>query len=73
MIATPPPVEQQLIMVSAILFSPEEGMSPFGRVSANINAVTIRRAPKDHLGQVPPVTGSVTRHLPTATRQRTLP
>lgn len=26
MIATPPPVEQQLIMVSAILFSPEEGV-----------------------------------------------
>lgn len=25
-IATPPPAEQQLIMVSAILFSPEEGM-----------------------------------------------
>lgn len=28
MIATPPPAEQQLIMVSAILFSPEEGVSP---------------------------------------------
>ena len=41
MIATPPPAEQQMIMVSAILFAPEEGTLPARRVSLHANAVTI--------------------------------
>ena len=67
MIATPAPVQQELITVSAIYFAPEEGKRSFPDRRTFGSPLQIRRALKNYPHTVPATRHIIPRHMPVST------